>query len=551
MAAESPSPPNTDTLFWPAAGLILGLGAFLRLFRVGEQLILDDEWHALNAVQDHDYAWIFSHLGEADHSIPVTLLYELFSQTIGLGELSMRFPSLLAGILVIAALPWLWRRWLGPGETLLFAGLIAISPFLINYSRIARPYALLALLAGASLVLAWRWWQSTGELERNSWRSGLGWLVCAVLAAWINPVSLAVTAGPFLWFASCAAGSALRRNSWRPLLRLAAMGLAMTVAVAALMYIPLASDFGSLAIKARFHQAGPGTFLEAITLFAGSGQAWAILLMAAAAILGWVELWGRDREFSFYLLIVALASTVAVTLTGAAWISYGLVLARYLIGLLPVFLALAAIGLATTCSRTLSLTGLSAAYARPAFPLALLVLFLAGPLPHAGAGYSQFMHHMSLQFDYDFERNPVRVALETFTPDAFYAEIAQLHPQGDAVIVEAPWYLESNWNALPLNQAIHRQRVMAGFVGGLCAEKLYGELRQDAPGLEFRNFTRVKDVLDGKVRADFLVLRIAPLPGAREVAVDYPACERAARTALGEPWRSTPSALVFRLSGAS
>jgi len=532
-------------LDWPAFGLLFLLGAFLRLYRVDRQLILDDEWHALNAVQDHGYAWIFSHLGHADHSIPMALLYEWFSRGAGLDELAMRAPSLLAGMLALAVLPLLWRRWLGRGELLLFTGLLAISPFLVNYGRIARPYALLALLAGASVVLAWRWWQGQPGAQRRL--DGAGWFACVVLAAWLNPVSLAVSAAPFLWFAGCAGGSALRRRNLRPARRLAALGLAVAAGTAALLYVPLSTDFASLAVRAGFHAVRPGTFAEAMTLFAGSGHTPAVLAMGACAVLGWFALLRRDREFAWYLLLVAATATLAVALTGAAWIVYGLVLARYLIGLLPVFLALAAIGLADAWRRGAARARLPAAAAGFAAPAFLLALFFAGPLPGLDAGRSQFTHHMWHQFDYRAERNPIRQALAWVEPDPFYAEIARLHPDGDAVIVEAPWYLESNWNPLPLYQSVHHQRVVVGFVGGLCGGKLYGELRPEAEGLRFRQFARLRDVLDGTFPADYLVLRSARPPGARNMDIDPEQCESAARRALGEPWRTSGGALVFRL----
>lgn len=524
--------------------LVFLLGAFLRLFRVDRQVLLDDEWHALNAVQDHDYAWIFSHLGHADHGIPLTLLYEWFSQGIGLGEMTMRAPSLLAGLLIIAVLPPLWKRWMGRGETLLFAGLLAISPFLVNYSRIARPYALLALLAGASVVLAWRWWRAT---ERDRRASGLAWLACAALAAWINPVSLAVTAAPFLWFTGCASGSALRSRNFRPLLRLASMGAAVTAGVVALLYVPFSTDFGSLAARAGFHAVRAGTFAEALTLFSGSGYVPVAAIMAAAAVLGWFTLRRRDPEFAWYLLLIAAASTLAVALTGAAWILYGLVLARYLVGLLPVFLALAAMGLVAAWRQAAARFRLEGA-GGAVLPAALLALFLAGPLPATDAGRSQFTHHMWHQFDYRASRNPIREALEWVEPEPFYAEIADRHPKGDAIVVEAPWWLESNWNPLPLYQAVHGQRVAVGFVGGVCAgDGLYGEIKRGAGIFDFDHFVFLQDVLDGTFPADYLVLRRKGPPGAREIPMDVERCETAARQSLGEPWRETDSALVFAL----
>ncbi len=194
QASRQPRLGKRDTFYWFAAGLILVLGALVRFYRVGDQIILDDEWHALNVVQNTGYAFIFSHLGHADHCIPLALLYEWFSHTIGLSEFTMRLPSLVAGVLIIAAFPLLMRPWLSRDERVMTAALLALSPFLINFSRVARPYSLLTLLSGCSLPLAWRWWKS----ER--WGFGLAWYFAAVLAAWLNPVSLAIATAPFLWF---------------------------------------------------------------------------------------------------------------------------------------------------------------------------------------------------------------------------------------------------------------------------------------------------------------------------------------------------------------
>lgn len=541
---------KASSVFWLAGGLVFFLGAFLRLFRVGDQLILDDEWHALNVVQDHDYGWIFSHLGHADHSIPLALLYEYLSHSIGLSELSMRVPSLLAGLVAIIVLPRLMRHWLKPRETLVMAALITISPFLVNYSRIARPYMLLALLAGAAVIFAWHWWQYRRE-NSSFCLYGPAWATCTVLAAWFNPVSLAVTCAPFLWFGVDALHGAFVNRAYQALGRLTLTGLSIVAGLAVLFYAPLTSDFASLAVKSGVHWINAQTVLEAAGLFSGSGHLLVVAMVVAAAATGWSALRLRDRAFAYYLTLITLASTIAVALTGAEWMSYGLVLARYLIGLLPLFLALVAIGLVRVCNRVTKTARLPEALASIPLPIVLLMLFLAGPLPHEQAGQSQFVHHMSNQFDFNEDRNPIRTALELVVPEPFYAEIALLHPNGKAVIVEAPWYLESNWNALPLYQAVHHQRVIAGFVGGTCAGRLYGELRQDIEGLYFRNFASLSQVLNGEVRADYLVLRKDHPPGAREIPMDFEQCASAARQVLGEPWRDTATALVFRLSDAS
>jgi len=550
MAAENQPAGEAGRIFWLTAGLIFLLGSFLRLFRVGDQIILDDEWHALNVVQDQDYGWIFSHLGHADHSIPLALLYEFFSHSIGLSELSMRAPSLLAGLIAIAALPYLWRHWLSPREGLVMAALIAISPFLVNFSRIARPYMLLTLLAGSALIFAWRWWKAL-QLGSRPRQNGSAWIACTVLAGWFNPVSLAVTCGPFLWFGFSALKSAYQRKNFQPLLRLTRVGLAITALLALLFFSPLSGDLSSLAVKSGMHWVTLETFYELADLYTGSGYLAVIVVMLTAVATGWLLLLQRDREFALYMLLIALAATLAVAVTGAEWIFHGLVLARYLIGLLPVFLALAAMGLLRACDALTEITALPPAAANVGVALLITALFLSGPLPELAVGNSQFVHHLSNQFDFDKEANPFREALEPVNPEPFYAEIAKLHPEGDAVVVEAPWYLESHWNALPIYQAVHGQHVLVGFVGGTCADRLYGELRQDVDGLEFRHFVSLHAVLAGEVKANYLVLRKDHPKDARIIEMDYPKCEQAARAALGPPWRETETALVFRLPGDS
>lgn len=531
--------------FWLAGFACLLVGAYLRIYRLGSQLILDDEWHALNVVQDHGIRFISSHFGHADFSIPLSLFYEVLQHTSGLGEWGMRLPLALAGVVTIIAFPLLMRPWLRREERLLTAALLALSPFLVNFSRVARPYALLALLASACLPLAWRWWRQQGTY------AGLAWYGCAVVAAWLNPVSLAVTTAPFLWFGASAITTLIVNRNWLPLRRTCVMGLAIGLTVIAMLWAPLSNDLPSLAVKAGVHAMTLETLTVMLGLFAGSGHDPVVTLMASLTLLGWWLLHRRDPAFARYLLLIAGAAMVAIQLSGAEWINYGLVPARYLIGLLPVFLALAAMGL-------WALLGQARRYTRAPPPiraatalLVLIVLFLSGPIPGWDLRHGQFIHHQAWQFDYKLERNPIHAMIMSVEAEPFYHEIAVEHPRRDALIVEAPWHLESSWNPLPTYQAVHGQRTAVGFIGDVCAHRLYGELRDDAPGMNFRNFIRVKTLLAEPELADYLVLRRTGIPGARVIDMDFEACAASAREHFGAPWRETERALVFRLrSGA-
>jgi len=69
----------------------------------------------------------------------------------------LRTPSLVAGISALAILPMLVKRVWGPPVACVNAALLAVSPVLVFYSRIMRPYAPVMLLATSSVLLTLAW----------------------------------------------------------------------------------------------------------------------------------------------------------------------------------------------------------------------------------------------------------------------------------------------------------------------------------------------------------------------------------------------------------
>ena len=130
----------------------LSAALYLRLWQLPQQLLADDEWHAVNKLLlAEGYKEIFTSYGLADHCIPLTLLYSWLANQGWLTEWNMRLPLLVAGLGLVVVFPLLLRRWLQGVECWLFAALLAVSPLLIYFSRTARPYALSTLLAAIAL----------------------------------------------------------------------------------------------------------------------------------------------------------------------------------------------------------------------------------------------------------------------------------------------------------------------------------------------------------------------------------------------------------------
>jgi mannosyltransferase len=160
---------GSDTSRTDAAILLLitALAAFLRFFRLDYQSLWYDEAYTASvtdpATVGLSYIWSS---GPVAYMPPLhhTLVY-LF-RLVGTGEVSLRLPSVLAGILTVLLI-YLTARYCFNRRVAAIASLIAtVSTFHIYYSQEARAYALLMLLSVAStyfLVRALRekrlaWW---------------------------------------------------------------------------------------------------------------------------------------------------------------------------------------------------------------------------------------------------------------------------------------------------------------------------------------------------------------------------------------------------------
>ena len=524
--------------------LIFLAATWVRLYRIADQVVIDDEWHALNAVQNHDFSWIFTHFGSADHSIPLALLYELQYQLIGLNEILMRWPMLLAGCAAVLILPYMLRFWLSRPERLMLAALLAISPLLIYYSRFARPYSILVVLEPVALLTAWHWWKG------NQLRYGIGWALLATLSAWLNTPALIVVTAPFIWFGLHAAMQVIRARDWTDLLRLFAIGMVIIVSLGALLGPALITQPGAIFTKAGQHFIDLETLPWALSLASGSGRVWVFASLGLLSLLGLGVLFRRHKEFTQYIVTTFISAVLVLIITGAAFTVHGNIFLRYLIGLLPFYLACAAIGLVYVTSRVIHRAGLPGAMTGPALLFAVMALVMTGPMPEWPLPNNQFITHQNYHFHYNPQRNLYSLAMDRwYQTEPFYQEIATNHAEGEAVIVEMPWHMESYTNPINLQQEEHGQRVLIGFINGVCAGPLYGELTTGQPGMKFRNFVHLQEILDGSRTADYLVLRPRGLrPATRVIEMDFNQCEQAVRIKFGEPWRETENALVFKIN---
>ncbi|MBK1672470.1 hypothetical protein CKO35_03995 [Ectothiorhodospira shaposhnikovii] len=517
---------------------ILGIALALRTWQLRTQLLADDEWHALHQIMAAGPAHIFTHFGHADHSIPLTLLYQWLAQGPGLTEWTLRLPLLIAGLVSVMLIPWLLRGLARTDEKLILAGLLAISPLLVYYSRTARPYALSVLLAVAA-ILAFRWWWLQGDR-----RWALAYSACTALAAWLHPITLAATAAPFAYQGLPALIRWFTRQDAGDLLRLIYLGLATLALLLILLGPPLYMDFQSLSGKSGVHQVTWSSFGQTLSLFAGSAHLPLLWGWLGLAALGLGILARRDPDAAAYLGFILVIATALVIHTDGAWIHHPLVLARYLLPLLPLLLIPVAIALA-------GLTRPLPVALRAGLLAGILALFyLGGPLPaQYHQGINQFTGHMAYQFDYDWERNLYNRQLARETLPDFHHRLAEI-PPGQVTLIQAPWYIEWHWNNWYLQQRVHQQHIRAGMVSGLCAEQAFGEYSPDQHGIRLRHMVHLGDLAPGSGHGDYLVIdHRPPREGARPIP-GFGHCVEILRQRLGDPIYRDEELEVFDLSGS-
>jgi hypothetical protein len=204
-------------LSWLA--VIVGLGLVLRCGHLNSSLQLD-EFGPLYAIAERQTTSPGQLPYSSDPLVPVTswqqvrsrsvlpygvvypvplyhyLLYGLI-QVLPICELSLRLPSLLAGLGCILALYGLCRRILGTEIALVAALLAAIDPIQIGVSVIARPYALANLLCVLSFVLLM---QIFSRKRRSvAFLAAVGYAIVIAGIGYLNPALLLIVSAHAVW----------------------------------------------------------------------------------------------------------------------------------------------------------------------------------------------------------------------------------------------------------------------------------------------------------------------------------------------------------------
>jgi hypothetical protein len=423
------------------------LGALLRLWNLGPQVMSDDELHAVRAALSNPLSKILVTYQRTDNTIPLTAIYRvLLDLGVKLTEWQVRLPAVLSGLLLLAAAPlWAARR-LGWRTAAVFAFLLAVSPGLVFYSRIARSYAPIVLLGFGALAAFEAWWR------KPDWRTGTAYVVLAALAAWFHLGAAPFVVSPFLFAAGDALSRPLLEENRRGFLRLVALGAATVLAF--LAFLVPAWDTLTVLVKEKhgeIHLFWP-LVKDVLLLIAGTGRIWVAVLVGLAAAAGLARLFRIDRRLAFFTVTAVLGHVAGLLYLAPQGHEHPLISFRYLLVVLPWVLLWVAVAFSGDRLR------LAVAF------LLIVGMVWAGPFVNPRLWRSSFAHHN----DYMTFMWPRPKLGPRQVPDFYRTLAASEEPDA---ILEYPWMAVWRVNrAFYLYQEVHGRQVVVAPARALLAD---------------------------------------------------------------------------------
>jgi hypothetical protein len=536
-------------LFLGVLGAAVLVGACLRLTQVAAQVLIDDEWHAVHQVLTHTPREMLLDFGYADYSIPLGILDWWEAKAWGLSELTLRWPMLFCGLATLVMLPLYVARRLGRPTAAVFALLLAISPLLVIFTRMARPYAITLLLGW----IAHGAYQRYHTVPRGRWIAGTAYALSAAIATWLHPVVGAFAVAPLLWgFAQLRNARATeRRDHFFRWFRLA---LATGVLIAAAVLPPLVVHPGSLAAKSGINFPDAQTLIGVWYAWFGTSSTVVVLICAALAAYGAPVVW-RTLAVARTGALGVVLTLLLVVVAGTMWSQLPVTLARYLLPFIPLLLMAVAAGAVRLAGRAaIPPTPSRRALVLAAMALPVVLLAVQSPLAFLFQRPNAQTQHLVNYIDFRPDHNPYVPWFDATPLSPFWGRLRQ-NPAGSVRIAAAPFYFESfDWDA-PRWERLSGQTVLPGYLTGLCVKERAGEVPQDSR-FRFDNAVRLADAADLRLkRIDYVVWQkpyVRTIDGsAEQIGTQTAACEGVLRQRFGPPAFEDSHIIVFSATADS
>jgi hypothetical protein len=550
--------------------VICALGAFLRVYLFNDQVLIDDEWHGLFYVIGKSAGYLFTHFAIPGATcIPLNLYDWVLLHTTGWSETLLRLPSLVCGIAAVVVLGALARPLVGTQRAAIFSLFIAISPVLVFYSRLSRPYSGVVFFGMAALLLGARWLK-TGER-----RIGVLYVACSVLAIYFHLFAVIAVVAPLLF---ALLRSLVNRGLGSPVSfvvcgQLAAgMAIACSILVLPALWFSMKTTFFTVAGAGTFQAGAAPKILE---LLSGTSDPFLKILFWIFFALGVADCWRRDRWLCGLFLALFPLHAIALAISKPDSAQSAMVLVRYAIVLLPVTLLFVSGGVSLAIEKARERFKMSEVISSAIAVVLVLSYLLAGPLPQTYVAPNAFTSHGVYQHQYktiDWRRSfvsdftpadfPLDTSVRVREVSLFYGTIAD-RPNGRP-IVEFPMLVGDAFNVLYYYQHFHRRPVFVGYStnmvlpGGLAGGNVYGNTYVDQilstvpdhSKLRFQTLVPLHDVAAMRAKQVEFILLHKKYEG--DLAAVAPAPELSALITLlereiGRAFYEDDSLIVFKL----
>jgi len=461
---------RSDLVFRVTLGFAAALGLFLRLFLIFDQVLLDDEWHALYYVVGKSPGFLLTHFAIPGATcIPLNLYTWLLGATVGYSEILLRLPSLICGLACVIVFPLLVRKFIGARASIIFSFLLACSPLLIFYSRNCRPYSAVALFGLLTIIAAVHWL----ETRRSAW--GILYAASAILAIYFHLFSIVTIAAAsligFVVHIRARLPGNLKGEPFGPPLRywVAAHLLIAVISVAlvlpALIHSAQTTLFKDVALKGIFDLKA---MLEVPVLISGTGQIVLASLFWTLVCFGAVVQCRCRPWFGAMLLVLVPLHALALWISRPDCAHSAIVLTRYCLPLVPVSLLLAACGIQQLLESLRAATNLRPASQGITAAATVAALAAAGPLPQCYVSPNAFTNHSAYQNRYStldwrhsYDGFPSTTIIRADEVSSVYKRLAG--HRRSRPIVEYPMMLGDYYNPFYYYQHFHHRPVIVGY----------------------------------------------------------------------------------------
>ncbi|MCF6301216.1 MAG: hypothetical protein L3J52_08895, partial [Proteobacteria bacterium] len=469
----------------------IAIGVFFRFDQFFSQILVDDEWHAVHQLLYSTPIKIFSSFGLADHSIPLTLFFWLEAEIFGLSESLMRWPMMLSGLIVLILFPIYVYKRSNLETAAVFAFLLAISPMLVYYSRLARPYMITLLLIYLSHWLFVKYLNTERKLL-----TAFLYVICSTMAIWMHLVVGLIVIAPFIWYGV----KAIYQQQKATIIKLLMLGIPTAIAVSALIIPPLMLSPKSLTNKMGVHSVDFETVSLVWFNWIGTSSTAVLLFCLLLMILGIKTVWSRF-EIARSVLFGIILTTVILVIMKTSWIHIPTTFGRYLISIIPIILLSIAFGsiyLSQQMKKIYVLRKLSKA------PIILLVILLLiySPIRSLVQYPNSNTLHSFYKFSYKQDQNTIAQVFEEIPLSKFWNFFENSDP-GEYKIAAAPWFFQSySWDALRWQQK-SRQQIFPAYFSGCCVDKRKGEI-PFGDRIKLKNMVYLSQI-DNSNEYDFIV----------------------------------------------